>query len=311
MTDSLSSTDNDSADGIPERLEHSRQRELVQGLLQAVADRAHAEEALANDQAGWSETEGRGYEDACRALEQKRDDARATIIRQYDLVHDETLSQIDAEISAIQIEYDDRVAELQQKSEGDREQIEKEREEARWMVQAVLDDTAEDSPKHKFETYKASLKVSRVRRLADWEDLAGRVEAVAGQLAGWRMSQSPSTSQGKRPPADTDDCLEHFVECVDEANHDIDAIGRQWLPRLFGGGFPLVLWGLLSSLVAVPLIVLDVPGKLKLVRDANSLGPSVGISIGASLVAAMMMMGLVLLVARIRCRRCRRRKSCK
>ena len=84
-------------------------------------------------------------------------------------------SQIDAEISATQIEYDDRVAELQQKSEGDQERIEKERDEARWMVQAVLDDTAEDSPKHKFETYKASLKVSRVRRLADWEDLAGRV----------------------------------------------------------------------------------------------------------------------------------------
>ena len=60
----------------------------------------------------------------------------------------------------------------------------------------VLDDTAEDSPKHKFETYKASLKVSRVRRLADWEDLAGRVEAVAGQLAGWRQPQSPSTHRG-------------------------------------------------------------------------------------------------------------------
>ena len=140
MTDSTASTDNDSADGIPERLEHSRQRELVQGLLQAVADRVHAEETLADGQAGRSETEDRGYEEACRALEQKRDAARATIIRQYDLVRDETLSQIDAEISATQIEYDDRVAELQQKSEGDREQIEKERDEARWMVQAVLDE---------------------------------------------------------------------------------------------------------------------------------------------------------------------------
>ena len=271
--------------------------------MQAVADRVRAEETLADDQAGRSEIEDRGYEDACRALEQKRDDARATIIRQYDLVRDETLSQIDAEISATQIEYDDRVAELQQKSEGDQERIEKEREEARWMVQAVLDDTAEDSPKHKFETYKASLKSAVYGGWPTGRTWPDRVEAVAGQLAGWRMPQSPSTSQGKRPPADTDDCLEHFVECVDEANHDIDAIGRQWLPRVFGGVFPLVLWGLLSSLVAVPLIVLDVPGKLKLVRDANSLGPSVGISIGASLVAAMMVMGLVLLVARIRCRR--------
>ena len=303
MTDSTASTDSDRADGFSDRLDHARQRELVQGLLQAVVDRVHAEKTLADGQAGRSETEDRGYEEACRALEQKRDAARATIIRQYDLVRDETLSQIDAEISATQIEYDDRVAELQQKSEGDQERIEKERDEARWMVQAVLDDTAEDSPKHKFETYKASLKVSRVRRLADWEDLAGRVEAVAGQLAGWRQPQSPSTSQGMRPPAETDDCLEHFVECVDKANRDIDAIGRLWLPRLFSGMFPLLMWVLLTSLVAVPLIVLDVPGKLKLVRDANSLGPAVGISIGASLVAAMVLMGLVLLVARVRCRR--------
>lgn len=141
MTDSTASTDSDRADGFSERLDHSRQRELIQGLLQAVVDRVHAEETLADGQAGRSETEDRGYEEACRALEQKRDEARATIIRQYDLVRDETLSQIDAEISATQIEYDDRVAELQQKSEGDQERIEKERDEARWMVQAVLDNT--------------------------------------------------------------------------------------------------------------------------------------------------------------------------
>ena len=130
MTDSTASTDSDRADGFSDRLDHARQRELVQGLLQAVVDRVHAEKTLADGQAGRSETEDRGYEEACRALEQKRDAARATIIRQYDLVRDETLSQIDAEISATQIEYDDRVAELQQKSEGDQERIEKERDEA-------------------------------------------------------------------------------------------------------------------------------------------------------------------------------------
>ena len=89
---------------VPVRLNHERQRELLGGLLQAVAQRVHDEETLSEDHSGASESEDSGYMAACVALDQKREDARATVIRQYDMVRDESLSRIEAEISSIQIE---------------------------------------------------------------------------------------------------------------------------------------------------------------------------------------------------------------
>ena len=196
MTDSTASTDSDRADGFSERLDHSRQRELIQGLLQAVVDRVHAEETLADGQAGRSETEDRGYEEACRALEQKRDEARATIIRQYDLVRDETLSQIDADISATQIEYDDRVAELQQKAEGDQERIEKEREEARWMVAEVSGiegDAGLDAPTQASHT--ARLHSLSTRRLRGEPRQPAMMQRLPVKLERWPGGKPPPLMQ--------------------------------------------------------------------------------------------------------------------
>ena len=303
MSNSPPPTGRDPAEPRPGQLDHSRQRELLRGLLQAVSQRVHAEETLAGEQGGRSETEDRDYAAACLVLDQEHAAKRATIIRQYDLVRDESLLQIDEEISATRAEYDDRVAALQERVENEQDRIDNKRDEDRWMVQAVLDDTAEDSPKHKFESYKARLRSSRERRMADWEELAGRVEQVAGQLAGWRLLQAPHTSAGSRPPTDADDCLDHFAECVDRANRDIRAIGRLWLPRLLVGGRLLVLWGVLAAAIAASLILGGVPGRLDLLDARSRLDVSVGISLGAALVGSLGLVGLLMLVARTRCRR--------
>ena len=288
---------------VPVRLNHERQRELLGGLLQAVAQRVHDEETLSEDHSGASESEDSGYMAACVALDQKREDARATVIRQYDMVRDESLSQIEAEISSIQIEYDDRVAVLQEQVEDEQARIDQRRDDDRWMVQTLLDDTAEDSPKHKFESYKARLKSSHERRLADWEELADRVERAATRLADWRLPQSPSTSSGSRPPSDPGECLDHFVECVDRANADIRSIEHLWLPRLLFGSRLLVLWLLLATAMGVPLVLGEAAWRLKLLENRSQLEFSIGISLGAALVVSLSLIGVLMLVARSGCRR--------
>ena len=56
------------SDESREWLDHDRQRELLQALLQAVANRVQAEEQLAGDQSGRTSGEDEGYQAACRAL---------------------------------------------------------------------------------------------------------------------------------------------------------------------------------------------------------------------------------------------------
>ena len=289
------------SDGNREWLDHDRQRELLQALLQAVANRIQAEEQLAGDQAGRTSGEDQGYQAACRALEQERDDEQATVVRQYDLVRDESLSEFDAEIAATQIEYDDRVDELQTAFEQGQERDEQELGEARWMVQAVLDDTADHSPKHKFETYRTRLQASRVRRMADWEDLADRVEQIALRLAEWRQSPRAEVWQGNRPPTEADDCLEHFVECVEGANKAIDALNRLWLVRMFSGHRPLLLW--LGAVVALAagLILGELPWRLGLLKQQGLLSLSIVFSLGTSMVFVIAVLGVLYLAAGARC----------
>ncbi|MFP6766517.1 MAG: hypothetical protein VB859_00015, partial [Planctomycetaceae bacterium] len=290
------------SDESREWLDHDRQRELLQALLQAVANRVQAEEQLAGDQSGRTSGEDEGYQAACRALEQKRDDDQATVVRQYDLVRDESLSKVDAEIAATQIEYDDRVDELQTAFEQGRERNEQDLDEARWMVQAVLDDTADHNPKHKFETYRAQLQASRVRRMADWEDLADRVEKIALRLAEWRQPPRAEVWQGNRPPAEADECLEHFVECVGGANKAIDTLNRLWLVRMFSGHRPLLLW--LGAVVALAagLILGELPWRLGLLQQQGRLSLSIVFSLGTSMVSAMAVLGVLYLAAGARCR---------
>jgi S-DNA-T family DNA segregation ATPase FtsK/SpoIIIE len=286
-----------------------RQRELLRGLLQAVADRVHGEETLAGDQASRLESEDGGYAAACEALEAKREDTRATVIRQYDLVRDENLSRIDAETAAIRIEYDDQVSVLQERVGLEQDRIDKRRDEDSWMVQAMLDDTAEDSPKHQFESFKARLKSNHQRRMADWDELSDRVEGVAVQLADWRLAQSPPTATGSRPPTDLDDCLDHFVDCVDRANRTIGWIGRLWLPRLLFGRRLLLVWLLSAIAIGVPLFLFDVPGSLGIIDASSPVAGLVernllfGICAGAGVIGSMCWVGLLLLVVRSRCRR--------
>ncbi len=284
-------------------LTHELQRGLVRDLLQAVSNRVHAEEKISEEQQARSQAENTGYEAACLAAEQQREDARATVMRQYDLVEEETLSEIDAQISTTQIEYDDRVSELQEAFTRSQTKIEAERDEARWMVQAVLDDSADSSPKHQFETYKTRLKGSRIRRMADWEELSVRVEAAAERLAGWGHPQSPHTAKGSQPPADGDECLEHFVASVDRANQVIDRIGALWLPRLFSGAWGLLTGVVVGAILATPLVMWNVPESLGLVSAGAGRQPVVfGIAAAAGLLGAGILLGAVRLVVRGRCR---------
>ena len=131
------------------------QRELLQGLLQAVADRVQAEEQLSSQQTGRIGSEDEAYRAACEALDEQRLQKRTTVLRQYEVVREELTSRYGAEISATKIEYADRLHVVETTSDDDREAAEKDYAEAQWMVSAEFDDGANDSPKHQFETYKS------------------------------------------------------------------------------------------------------------------------------------------------------------
>jgi len=303
MSNLLPSKDPDAVEARSGQLDLAGQRTLLQKLLQAVVDRGHAEQSLGADQADRTESEDTEYSAACQALDQKLEDDRATVVRQYDLVRDESLSRIDAEISATQIEYDDRVTVLKERVEQEQSRIDQRRDEDRWMVQAVLDDAAEDSPKHKFDNYKERLRSNRTQRMSDWEDLASQVEQVAGQLANWGLPQAPCSSNGVRPPSDPDDCLDHFVECVGRANHDIRVIQRLWLPRLLAGGRALLLGAFFVAMIGVPLVLGDVPWRLGLLENRSRMDVSIGMSLGGALVGTLGILGVLALVVRRRSRR--------
>ena len=80
---------------------------------------------------------------------------------------------------------------------------------------------------------------------------------------------------------------------------------HHWLAQRYTavGNLLLVLWLLLATAFGVPLVLGEGPWRLKLLENRSQLELSIGISLGAALVVSLSLVGVLMLVARSRCRR--------
>lgn len=177
-------------------------------------------------------------DDQLESLEQDHREARQQTENRFaELIHEATQSQDRAE------------REVQTKANAELDSLEKKRADSEWVVSSMLDDSAEDSPMREFEKFQSLLEKSREEQTAEWADLQSSVKDLQEQRSWSGDLPEPAVER----LANREAASQRFSEHVREARELIEKIQSLTLPKLFSGFNSLIVFTVLTALVAVPI----------------------------------------------------------
>ncbi|HVW02324.1 MAG TPA: FtsK/SpoIIIE domain-containing protein [Planctomycetaceae bacterium] len=169
---------------------------------------------------------------------------------------------------------------------------EKERDDALFLVDSILDENAETSPKYKFENFRDQVTQSRDQIASDWQQLEQLRTDTADWLerrGQWRDFEMLGTSD---PTGNWDECRQRFAEALQAAHQQNRLLRRKVLPNLVAS-HRIWLWLVLFlSVVAVPVYFLVNPQWLGL-DWSRSDPPWIAVAAGAGLLVGGIICGVM------------------
>lgn len=176
------------------------------------------------------------YDQERAELESSLNQQQATLVRCWDDVNEDRETEFAA-----------RQRELTQWFEEQRAAAFKQRQDAEWLVGSVLDDNSADSPLQSLIRFRAMLTngaaemQSAVMAAEQWRD------GALAYLARCRMSTEPQPIEPPEPVDMLEPLMERCLEAARTAEQPYQRIQRMWLPRLFAGFTPLLVFVLLAG----------------------------------------------------------------
>ncbi|WP_437204253.1 FtsK/SpoIIIE domain-containing protein [Planctomicrobium sp. SH664] len=202
------------------------------------------------------------FQSVLQAVEQESN----ALIAEEDRRHYDTLRGIEAEAA---------------KGSAD---IEQARDNSEWVVSSVLDERAEDGPLKEFDRFKAVLQKSKEEQ---GTELAG-LETMVQQAFDSRGAARPLPREPVDPPHDRESAQLRFATATTETRKQLDRLAKLWMPRLVRGAMSLVLFAILTALIAAPFYFFVDPTLLGF-EGGRQQGMWIGISLGAGAVAGLIL----------------------
>lgn len=142
-------------------------------------------------------------------------------------------------------------------NEADRaiSEVEQRREDSEWVVSSVLDDTAEDSPLREFEKFQSIINTTREEQLAHRQLLEEEYLGLS-QERGWTVAEPEAVGPAFKT---REQAREAFQGAIEAASRTLISIRKLMLPRLFLGFRSLIVFVVLTVLLAIPLFLLVDP----------------------------------------------------
>ena len=226
-------------------------KRLHANLLKAIDDRDRAVQQMQSAYASSTATEQSQFNATLDELEKHRQQESLSVQQDYDATVAQAQSQYDADYGPIQTQYQSLLREIDSRYESESKAVRQEQEDRRWMVDSVLDDSAGDSPKQKYETFKATFAKTTSILKADWESIDDTFQRTIELLRHRRQwDEWPAPELIELPTASVD-LYQRFEQAIIEAKRLAEQLRRQKLSCLFSGCRPAMLFLVLTAALAI------------------------------------------------------------
>lgn len=281
-------------------------KDAVRLLRDAVERRAGEERSIEGEHRAAITAEETAYAEAVQAAESAFRGEEERIERDHSVRAAEIERRFAADHRRVEHAYRTARDQVRARYESDLAACRQRYQDARWMVQSVYDESAEDNPKQRFESYKAQRAATRERIDQAWAELQQhqqRAEALGQQLY---LPRGQAVGSSEAIPREPLEVLECFDEASGRARDWLRRLERDGLSRVFAGWRPLWWFAVVTATVAAGAFWGLSPAMLGLaLAPADWRWPALCLAGGAA--AFLLFVGPLWMVARRRAGRMQQR----
>jgi len=233
------------------------QRELLSNFEHSIQRRIADEERLRQFTTAPDQQEVQ-LRAALSQLTASRDAQLEAVNQEYTQSRDVIQAEFDHQLQRAEAEHLQTMNNIETSAVRSRTSVEQKKEDSTWIVNSVLDDSADDSPARIYERFKAQTHKSREDQTAEWERLN---ETIGVEMAA-RHFEADSPTSFPDPPIDRESAAERFAQSTRATRAQLSRLGALLLPRLFQKFRSVLLFFVLAALIALPVYFYGSPEKL-------------------------------------------------
>ena len=241
-----------------------RQHELMRELIALIATRTRAEDELESGSGQARDQIDQDFEDRSHNLESEIAEQTAQAHQDYSAGLQRIADWFDPEFADVSSEYRQRLTDIDKQFRTATETAQKTYDDTCWMVNSVFDESANDSPKQKFESFSSLRDITSQQLESELDQLHSWQKAADELLARRRMPRDfdlPSPDLELAPIQE--ETYEQVREAISAAETSFNRLKKQRLSRLFAAWWSLplliVLWGLAAGGLILLRMVLQPP----------------------------------------------------
>ena len=256
---------------------------ILRRLEQGLEIRRQREQQLRDEEQTPDHTESQ-LRSRLSQLQSDRDAQAEQAEAEYRTVRDRAEAVYVDQLGALETAHRAKRKEIETEAARALQQVEQQRGDSEWVVSSVLDDEAEDSPLREFERFRTVVEKSREEQAAELDAIAGLINSALERRGRGRREETPNSE----PPRSREAAQTEFAESSAEVREQIRRLQSLWLPKLFRGLAPLILFSLLAAAIAVPVFYFVNPDAV--VVGTPRMSPQwIGISFGAGVIGSLIL----------------------
>ncbi|VAX36252.1 DNA translocase FtsK [hydrothermal vent metagenome] len=230
---------------------------LLDNLKQGIAKRLQGE-AEGEPLADWEDAaEEREHQQTIQQLTDQFEQEKTALEQACTAAENEAKAEFDTESLLAEQAKTTGIREVNKKYETDAAEEIQNYEDNRWVTTSVLDDSS-DNPKKLYENFKSQILSGKDQQQIEWKEMETAYNEGIELMKKRRMWRDFSSSSQPAKPEDRIDAEEFFEKGINGARQQIAKIRNHFLPGLFGGVMPLLLFaGLFGILFAIIYFAID------------------------------------------------------
>lgn len=271
------------------------ERQLVKRLQHLVTDRAMREQEIETIHASEISGEQQQYQQVFGLLTESYD-AELAANQESSVAHAEAIeTRWSSEAATVQNQFEEATEAIEAQWQAEKDDAQTEHDEAGWLLASLLDGDTSDSPLSRLQALKSGLVASRTELETALAALNEWYRTAAHFLQKCRIVGEITQPPPSALPVDLTGLHQSCVEAMRQSEPIQRRIMKRFLPRLFRGVWPLLMFVLCSAILA-GLIWLIPPTAIGMKLD-HAAKDWIWISTGAAAAISLVFMFLLHLYA--------------
>ncbi len=258
---------------------------MVEQVHQAVENRKKIETQIQDEQHLGVDPQEQAFESQLAARQSQYDYQSNEEYTAYTNQRQQIIDQADAEYARVKEEFESFVEETNQKHQDEQDNAEQELADNEWILTSVLDDSAETSPKRKFENFKIHIKKNQDNFNNGFELIDSSLESAKQIMGKLNLPDDDEEMSISEKPTDELDALRIFTESLENATEYSKELASQKMVYFFSGFKTVITFLFVTGIFFLPLFFLLDPSMFGLTWKPMEI-PWIGTTLGIAVFLA-------------------------